>query len=148
MTDPVQGFHKMVREFDFAGRVKEESYFDPEGMRTLTLELWYPASGDAAGAGQELGATGERALLLYPPGLSFIAAFFGCLYAGVVAVPTYPPRRNRLDHRPITIATDAQAKFVLTTTQILSARAVAPWLESLQWLATDKQRPSRRMGRI
>lgn len=86
---------------------------------------------------QELGATGECALLLYPPGLSFIAAFFGCLYAGVVAVPTYPPRRNRLDHRPITIATDAQAKFVLTTTQILSARAVAPWLESLQWLATD-----------
>ena len=35
---------------------------------------------------------GERALLLYPPGLDFIAAFFGCLYAGVVAVPAYPPR--------------------------------------------------------
>ncbi|GIX01631.1 MAG: hypothetical protein KatS3mg112_0568 [Thermogutta sp.] len=33
---------------------------------------------------------GERALLLYPPGLDFIAAFFGCLYAGVVAVPVYP----------------------------------------------------------
>src|SRR5262245_12782702 len=28
---------------------------------------------------------GERALLLYPPGLDFTAAFFGCLYAGVVA---------------------------------------------------------------
>ena len=38
---------------------------------------------------------GERALLLYPAGLDFIAAFFGCLYAGVVAVPAYPPRRNR-----------------------------------------------------
>ena len=38
---------------------------------------------------------GERALLLYPAGLEFIAAFFGCLYAGVVAVPAYPPRRNR-----------------------------------------------------
>ncbi|MBE9105816.1 AMP-binding protein, partial [Nostoc cf. edaphicum LEGE 07299] len=33
---------------------------------------------------------GERALLLYPPGLDFIAAFFGCLYAGVIAVPAYP----------------------------------------------------------
>ena len=43
---------------------------------------------------QNLGASGERALLLYPPGLEFIAAFFGCLYAGVVAVPAYPPRRN------------------------------------------------------
>ena len=36
-------------------------------------------------------AAGERALLLYPPGLEFIAAFFGCLYAGVVAVPAYLP---------------------------------------------------------
>ena len=37
---------------------------------------------------------GERALLLYPSGLEFITAFFGCLLAGVVAVPAYPPRRN------------------------------------------------------
>jgi acyl-CoA synthetase (AMP-forming)/AMP-acid ligase II len=44
---------------------------------------------------QDLGASGERALLIYPPGLEFIAAFFGCLYAGVVAVPAYPPRRNQ-----------------------------------------------------
>ena len=38
---------------------------------------------------------GERALLLYPSGLEFITAFFGCLYAGVIAVPVYPPRRNQ-----------------------------------------------------
>src|SRR4051794_1177779 len=38
---------------------------------------------------------GERALLFYPPGLEYIAAFLGCLYAGVIAVPTYPPRLNR-----------------------------------------------------
>jgi acyl-CoA synthetase (AMP-forming)/AMP-acid ligase II len=36
---------------------------------------------------QSCGAAGERALLLYPPGLDYLAAFFGCLYAGVVAVP-------------------------------------------------------------
>ena len=35
---------------------------------------------------------GDRALLLYPPGLDFIPAFFGCLYAGVIAVPAYPPQ--------------------------------------------------------
>src|SRR3954451_20967473 len=40
---------------------------------------------------------GERALLLFPPGLDFITAFFGCLYAGVVAVPAYPPRTSRED---------------------------------------------------
>ena len=38
---------------------------------------------------QSCGAAGERALLLYPPGLDYLAAFFGCLYAGVVAVPAY-----------------------------------------------------------
>lgn len=40
-------------------------------------------------------ARGERVLLLYPAGLDYIAAFFGCLYAGAVAVPAYPPRLNR-----------------------------------------------------
>ena len=42
---------------------------------------------------------GERALLLYPPGLEFVAAFFGCLYAGVIAVPAYPPHSRRPDPR-------------------------------------------------
>jgi acyl-CoA synthetase (AMP-forming)/AMP-acid ligase II len=37
---------------------------------------------------------GARALLLYPPGLDFIAGFFGCLYAGVIAVPVTPPQRG------------------------------------------------------
>ena len=53
---------------------------------------------------------GERALLLYPPGLEFITAFFGCLYAGVVAVPVYPPRRNRSLERIQTIADDAKQR--------------------------------------
>src|SRR5712691_3945309 len=40
---------------------------------------------------------GDRVLLLYPPGLEFISAFFGCLYAGMVAVPAYPPNLSRAD---------------------------------------------------
>src|SRR5947199_6967893 len=44
---------------------------------------------------QEAGLGGQRALLLYPPGLEFVAAFLGCLYGGVAAVPAYPPRSNR-----------------------------------------------------
>src|SRR5215472_13125145 len=40
-------------------------------------------------------APGERALLLYPPGLEYVAAIFGCFYAGAVAVPAYPPRVNQ-----------------------------------------------------
>src|SRR5688572_22063736 len=44
---------------------------------------------------QSAGAAGERVLLLYPPGIEYIAAFFGCLYAGAVAIPAYPPRLNQ-----------------------------------------------------
>jgi len=94
-----------------------------------------------ASALQDLGAAGERALLLYPAGLDYIAAFFGCLYAGVVAVPTYPPRRNRLDPRIQALVADAQATKVLTTTDILSDMAQrlaqVPELKNQQWLATD-----------
>lgn len=39
-------------------------------------------------------APGERALLLYPPGLAFVTAFFACLRAGLVAVPAPLPRRH------------------------------------------------------
>ena len=64
---------------------------------------------------QSMGASGERALLLYPSGLEFITAFFGCLYAGVVAVPAYPPKQNQKLTRLQSIIIDAQAKVALTT---------------------------------
>src|SRR5205807_1551124 len=66
---------------------------------------------------QAAGAAGERVLLLYPPGLDYIAAFFGCLYAGAVAVPAYPPRLNRNLSRLQAVVADARAKFALTITQ-------------------------------
>ncbi len=90
---------------------------------------------------QGVTTAGERALLFYPQGLDYIAAFFGCLYASVIAVPTYPPRRNRPDSRLAAIAADAQAMVVLTTAEILSdsePRLVqTPELKDRQWLATD-----------
>ncbi|MDM8557193.1 type I polyketide synthase [Candidatus Parabeggiatoa sp. HSG14] len=90
---------------------------------------------------QSMVAPGERVLLLYPSGLDYIIAFLGCLYAGVIAVPTYPPRRNRSDPRLQAIVTDAQATVVATTTEILSHigphHSHTPELKTLQWLATD-----------
>jgi len=90
---------------------------------------------------QSIVTPGERALLLYPAGLSYIAAFFGCLYAGVIAVPTYPPRRNRSDIRLQTIVQDAQAKIVLTKNDIFSNLTehltYTPELKNLHWLVTD-----------
>ncbi len=84
---------------------------------------------------------GERALLLYPSGLEFITAFFGCLYAGVVAVPVYPPRRNQKLHRLLSIVNDAQAQVALTTTSILADIEKRCFEEAelahLKWVATD-----------
>ena len=86
-------------------------------------------------------AAGKPVLLLYPPGPAYIAAFFGCLYAGAIAVPTYPPRLNRPDPRLESIVKDSQAQFALTTQMILTKiqkrLAHMPLLERLQWRATD-----------
>ena len=83
---------------------------------------------------------GQRVLLLYPPGLDYITAFFACLYAGAVAVPAYPPRRNRNMLRLESIVTDAQATAALTTTSMLDGIAArfdeASHLAGLQWLTS------------
>lgn len=94
---------------------------------------------------QETEATGKRALLLYPPGLDFIVAFFGCLYAGVIAVPAYPPHPARFDRtlpRLQAILNDAKPAVVLTVSSILAleeiVRAQNPKVGPLRWLATDQ----------
>lgn len=94
------------------------------------------------------GAMGERAFLFYPPGLDYLVAFLGCLYAGVVAIPAYPPDPMRLDRtlpRLLTIMHNAQPRRVLTTAAIrmLAAGMLqnAPELAALDWLATDTVEP-------
>src|SRR6266545_4263036 len=93
-------------------------------------------------------AAGERALLLYPPGLEYVAGFFGCLYAGVIAVPAYPPDPSRLSRtlpRIQAILEDAQASCALTTSLVIGMSefvfAQAPTLRSVRWLATDVDLP-------
>ncbi|MFD2171166.1 amino acid adenylation domain-containing protein [Tumebacillus lipolyticus] len=90
---------------------------------------------------QEMGATGERALLLYQPGIEYLIAFFGCLYGGVQAVPAYPPRQNGNLDRLQAVASDAQAKFALTSSAILlgieKRFSDTPGLQSLAWVVTD-----------
>jgi 8-amino-7-oxononanoate synthase/acyl carrier protein len=90
----------------------------------------------------DLGMKGERALLLYPPGLEFVTTFFGCLYAGVIAVPAYPPRKNRNMLRIQAIADDAAAKLALTDRETCDRSEAlldeAPHMRNLQWVATDE----------
>ena len=84
---------------------------------------------------------GDRVLLVYPPGLEFIGAFLGCIYAGVLPVPaTYPkPRRPlpRLD----SIATDCTPSLVLTHSSVLAGLCLeqqSPAISALAWEATDQ----------
>ncbi|MCL2304597.1 MAG: aminotransferase class I/II-fold pyridoxal phosphate-dependent enzyme [Planctomycetaceae bacterium] len=90
---------------------------------------------------QEHNCQGERILLLYPPGLDFITAFFGCLYAGAIAVPIYPPRKNRSMLRIQAVAQNATAKIALTTRDTLERVGTliheAPDLQNILWFATD-----------
>ena len=84
---------------------------------------------------------GNRALLLYPAGLEFITAFFGCLYAGIVAVPAYPPRRNQSLERLRAIAQDSGAAIALSTQKVVTDVEKGweedPLSPQLKWLATD-----------
>jgi acyl-CoA synthetase (AMP-forming)/AMP-acid ligase II len=68
---------------------------------------------------QSAGAEGKFVLLLYPAGLEFIAAFFGCQLAGAVAIPAPPPKLNRPSARLQSIAGDVRVHAVLTTSAML-----------------------------
>lgn len=76
-----------------------------------------------AGVLQASRAAGERALLLFPAGLDFLKAFFGCLYAGLIPIPAPAPeasRRKRTLPRLRAIARDADVKVVLSTGDTLA----------------------------
>jgi acyl-CoA synthetase (AMP-forming)/AMP-acid ligase II/aryl carrier-like protein len=95
---------------------------------------------------QQSAPAGARALLLYPSSLEYIAAFAGCLAAGMVAVPLYPPRPRRPDPRIEAIASDARPALLLTTAA--HHENVQQWLAStplassgVQLLATDTIAP-------
>ncbi|TVP68316.1 MAG: AMP-dependent synthetase [Leptolyngbya sp. LCM1.Bin17] len=94
---------------------------------------------------QDLGCEDQPVLLLYPAGLDYIAAFFGCLYAGAIAVPAYPPRPNRSLDRIEAMVQDAEATVALTdsaTLQKLERRlGESAALRSLYCLSTDGLQP-------
>lgn len=94
---------------------------------------------------QRQGASGQRVLVLCPPGLDFIASFFGCLYAGAIAIPVHPPMREHLLPRVESIIADVQPGFALTTAEIEPRIKPAidglPGGQTLQWSITDSYPP-------
>jgi len=87
---------------------------------------------------QKVTKPGDRAVLLYPSGLEFIATFLGCMYAGVIAVPSVLPHLKRATPRLKAILADAGAKVACTTNEVYANIepfiASEPELSSLQWI--------------
>ena len=77
-------------------------------------------------------------MLAYPPGLEFIAAFFGALYAGCVAVPAYPPRRRTLDRFERSRATPDASVALSTASSIAQFKAMSWHGAAIRWIATDE----------
>ncbi len=106
---------------------------------------------------QRHGLAGKRAILLYPAGLEFLTAFFGCLYAGVTAIPVYPPPLNRPAPRLKSILANARASVILTAASIASPAyrqrllAYTPEIEALRWLTTGQAQgaaPTEEIGQV
>uniref|UniRef100_UPI002ABD93A9 non-ribosomal peptide synthetase n=1 Tax=Paraburkholderia sp. J12 TaxID=2805432 RepID=UPI002ABD93A9 len=138
--------------FNVACRVGELAALRPDATAIVTVG----ANGDTrhdyadldrrarriAALFQQRGAAGERALLLADSGIDYVAAFFGCLYAGVIAVPVYAPESAREQHlaRLRGIAGNCDARFVLTTSDIeaKSAEALTSIAPGAQVVAIDR----------
>jgi acyl-CoA synthetase (AMP-forming)/AMP-acid ligase II len=123
--------------------------FLPDGAsreETLTYRELDRRARAIAAALRSLGATRRPTLLVYLPGLEFICAWFGCAYAGAVAVVVHPPHAaraggGRFASDTAAIVSDARPAVALTTAAILAGlpAAVAPsaQLRAAHWLATD-----------
>ncbi|WDE09219.1 AMP-binding protein [Thalassomonas viridans] len=83
-------------------------------------ELWHEAHAVAKFL-TDIAEPGSRIMLFYPPGLSYIKAFYGCLIAGMIAVPLYPPKKNSKSTRIVKVAQSCQARIALTNESELSA---------------------------
>ena len=135
----------LFRFVDVDGRELEQYTYQSFAERTRELAAYLFAE-----AGLR---PGDRALLVYPPGLEMVAAFFACARIGVIAVPVSPPLPMAFDAglaKLSFITRDCQAKAVLSTKQfeydyrlLLGHRQGAlPWADAerppqLPWFATD-----------
>ncbi len=135
----------LFRFVDADGR--ELEHYTYQGFAERTREL---AAYLATEAGLE---RGDRVLLVYPPSLEMVAAFFACARIGVIAVPVSAPMPMEFEAglaKLSFIARDSQAKAVLSTKQfeydyrmLLGHRqGASPWHDAvrppeLPWFATD-----------
>ena len=133
------------------------SYFDVNGdpIESYTYASFLQRTQAIAGRLLKDGhfVAGDRLLLAYPPGLEMICAFFGCVRAGLIPVPVYPPSSRGFQsalYKMVHIARDCQAAGILTSKDYhaslktnlarsgVSASGVdVDYISSLPWIPTE-----------
>lgn len=98
----------------------------PEGK--LTFAELDRAARNIAAQLAEKGFANKNLMLLYTPGLDYIKSFFGCLYAGSVPVPAYPPMGARDIDRLKRIVLDCDAAAILSSSMLRSM--IEAWISN------------------
>src|SRR3984957_11435851 len=106
---------------------------------TLTFRQLHDASLALAARLAAIARPGDRAILVFPPGLEFLVAFFGCQIARVIAVPMMVPRRQGARDSSAAIMLNCEPVVALTSPALadrtdLQARFS---IQQIQWLAVD-----------
>ncbi len=96
-------------------RFLDDGVVENESFTYLQLEERAKAIGSAL---QDVGKKGDAVLLLFQPSISYIASLYACFYSGFMAVPAYPPRRNRGIERIYTIIEDSNSNICLISKQV------------------------------
>jgi fatty acid CoA ligase FadD28 len=88
---------------------------------SLTWSQLYQRALNVAGQLGACGSIGDRAVILAPQGLDYIAAFLGAMQAGLIPVPLPVPLKEAHDDRIVSVVRDASPAVILTTSSVVGA---------------------------
>jgi acyl-CoA synthetase (AMP-forming)/AMP-acid ligase II len=108
----------------------------------ITFRELHDAARSLAARLTKMAEPGDRAILVFPPGLEFIIAFFGCLIAGVIAVPMMMPRRRSARDSSARIIANCEPIIALTSRAFATRQDFQERFarEQIPWLSVDLTR--------
>jgi acyl-CoA synthetase (AMP-forming)/AMP-acid ligase II/acyl carrier protein len=124
IAKPTTAFSQLTELLDYRASVNKDDLafvvLDQDGIEIEKInygDLIRLSKSIAAGL-QGKTKQGDSCLLLSAPGLDFITALFGCIYAGLVAIPAYPPKKNKKNDRLWSVIEDANPACILLSQEI------------------------------